>query len=211
MPAAAQTEATEPGQQHVLGLQLGSAFVSGNFGKADFSDAYPAFARDGLLLTGSYRYNLGRYLGVGASGSLRHNRYDLDAFADPDDELVTGKSSEAWRSVFTMADVYARFPVEELLEVYLRGSMGASFNRTASWQVQTVYGDIVMPTDKATALALGWGSGIGYNVRPFLVTMEAGMLYTRPAFTVPNSQGRPIRHRQALNTFHVSLGVQFTL
>ncbi len=190
---------------------MGIAPVSGSFGKGGFDDAYPAFARDGLLLTASYRYNLGRHLAAGTSVSYRHNRYDLDAFAAPDDELVTGKSSEAWRSVFTLADVYLRFPVEGVLEAYLKGSMGASFNRSASWQVQTVYGDIVMPADRATALALGWGSGIGYNAHPFLVTVEAGMLHTKPVFTVPNTQGHLFRHRQAMNTFHVSLGVQFTL
>ncbi|MCX2741749.1 outer membrane beta-barrel protein [Pontibacter anaerobius] len=209
LPALAQTE--EPEGRHVLGLQLGIATVSGSFHDSAYEDEYPAFARDGLLMAGSYRYNFGRYLGAGASLSYRHNRYNLDAFAAPDDELVTGKSAEAWRSVFTLADVYIRVPMPEVMEVYLKGSAGASFNRSASWQVQTVYGDIHMPSDRATALALGWGSGISFNMHPFTVGVEAGMLFTRPEFTVADPKGNPLQHRQPMNSFNVSLGVQFRL
>ncbi|TPE44209.1 outer membrane beta-barrel protein [Pontibacter mangrovi] len=209
LPALAQTQ--EAAEKHVLGLQVGNSFVNGSFNKSAFEDEYPAFARDGLLLSGTYRYHLGRYLAAGASASYRHNRYNLNNFAEPGDELVTGKSSTAWRSWFTLADAYLLVPVHEEVEVYLRGSAGASFNRSASWQVQTTYGDINMPADKATALALGWGSGIGFRVAPFWVVAEAGMLYTKPRFTVPDTRGNLMQHRQPMNTFNLSLGIQYRL
>lgn len=208
LPALAQTE-TEPLKQHLVSLRVGGALGSGSFGNADFDDAYPAFVRDGLLLTGSYRYSLGPHVGVGTSVSYRHNRYDLDAFVEPDDELVTGKSSEAWRSWFTLADVYFKVPVRQVMEVYLKGSAGAAFNRSASWQVQTTYGDIRMPADKATAAAWGWGSGVNFITKPFLISLEGSMLYTKPILEVLNTQGNPLRHRQPLNTFNLSVGVLY--
>lgn len=207
--AQSQTEDTNP--KHGIGIQIGNAFANGAFKTSSFRDEYPAFARDGLLLSGSYTYALGRHLAIGSSLAYRQNRYDLDALVEQDDELVTDKSSTPWRSVFTMADLYFRVPLQNTVEVYLKGSVGASFNRSASWQLQTTYGTIAMPADKATALAMGLGSGINFNVKPFVVTTEATLLYTKPEFTVLDTKSTPFQHRQVMNSFNLSIGVQYRL
>ncbi|WP_299757923.1 outer membrane beta-barrel protein [uncultured Pontibacter sp.] len=206
LTASAQDQTENPERKHLIGLQLGNAFVNGDFNASAFEDDYPAFARNGLLLTGVYRYSMSRYVAAGTSVAYRHNRFGMDAFVQPDDELVTAKNSEAWRSVFTMADVYFTVPVQEVGEVYLAGSAGAAFNRSASWQIQTVHGEVRMPSDQATALALGWGSGININVYPLVINAEARLLYTKPEFTVLNALGTPFQHSQSMNTFNISLG-----
>ncbi|AKD03647.1 outer membrane beta-barrel protein [Pontibacter korlensis] len=207
----ANAQFDEEEKKHVVGLQIGNAFANGNFKHSDFEDAYPAFARDGLLLNGGYRYNLSRNWATGTSLTYRHNRYDLDEFTGESEEIVTSKSSAPWRSIFTMADVYYQILFQDVTAVYLKGSAGAAFNRSASWQVTTPYGNINMPSDKATAPALGWGGGINFHLQQLLINIEAGLLYTSPKLTVLDTKGQPFQHRQAMNSFNLSIGLHYSL
>ncbi len=197
-----------PEARHRVSLQLGIAYPNGEYNSSSFEDDYPAFAREGLLLTGEYRYSLHKHWAAGVSVAYRNNGYDLDALVQSADELVTAKDSEAWRSVFTLATLYYTLPLGSA-ELYAKGAAGASFNRSASWQVSTTYGNIRMPEDKATALALGWAAGFNVPIRPLIVGFEAGILYTRPTFTVQDAQGNPFRHRQPMHSFNTSVGLSY--
>ncbi|GHA77954.1 outer membrane beta-barrel protein [Pontibacter akesuensis] len=205
--ATAQTEAVDE-NRHYVGLHTGAVFPLDDFKKSSFEDPYPAYAKEGVLLLASYRYSLHKLLAVGGSLGTRYNKYKMEELVQVDGDLLLDEKSEAWRSVFAMADAYFTLLSEDWVKAYVKGSAGASFNRSASWELNTKYGDIIMPADKATALALGWGAGFDFYPEPrFGVNLEVGTLYTKPEFTVPDIKGRLFQHQQPMHTVFVNVGL----
>ncbi|GAB3830333.1 hypothetical protein [Pontibacter rugosus] len=207
--AQAQDDTVADKQRHRAGLQVGVAVPTAKFSDVSFEDGYPSFAQAGLLLNANYSYSLSKWIAAGASVNYRYNKYDLDKLIRPDDELVTDNTSKAWRSVFALADVYVRAPLSKAIEAYAKGSAGTSFNRSASWEVETRYGDIYMPSDKATAFAYGWAAGFNFfssNTSKLIINLEAGSVYTRPEFKVLDVKGNYFNIKQPLHTATFSLG-----
>lgn len=205
-PALAQNTADAvPYKNHNLTLSVGTSLPRYNFEESDFEDEYPAFARGGLLLTGSYRHRFGGHFAAGASVAYRHNRFNLDALLSDEHELLQDKGSTPWKSVFGLADVYYVLPFREA-EFYLKGSAGISSNRSASWYFTSEYGDFSMPADQATALALGAGIGFDLLLDKINLTSELSVLYSQPTFDVLDTKGEPLRHRQQLPTINLTVG-----
>ncbi|RIJ34077.1 outer membrane beta-barrel protein [Pontibacter oryzae] len=208
----AMAQDNAPIEKHTMYLQVGVATPKGDFGSADFEDDYPDFADQGPLLQAGYRYRFSKFFAAGGSVTYRYNKFRMDAFVDDSDDLVTDKEARGWQSAMALADMYALYPLpDETTILYAKASAGASVNRSASWRINTVYGSLSMPADNASASAFGWAVGIMLRAKPVELYVESGMLYTKPAFTVAGAQGNRFKHKQAMNTLHVSLGVSYTL
>lgn len=72
---------------------------------------------------------------------------------------------------------------------YMRGSVGGSFNRSASLQVQTPFGTITRSSDTSFALAYGASTGLNAARDRVMLGVETSLLYMRPAFEAENQQG----------------------
>lgn len=207
--ATAQDDASL--ERHSVYMQAGMATPRGTFGTSSFEEDYPEFADIGVLLQGGYRYRISKFLAAGGSLAFRYNSFNMDALVEDSDNLVTGKDAKGWQSVMALADVYAFYPLpDEVTTLYAKAMAGASFNRSAAWHIDTPYGSIDMPADNAKAAAYGWAAGLMLNAKPVELYVEAGMLYTKPEFNVLNTTGEAFRHKQAMHTFNVSLGVSYS-
>ncbi|MBB6612427.1 hypothetical protein H7F15_15375 [Pontibacter sp. Tf4] len=185
-------------------LQFGGAFPVGNFSSDDFEEDYPAFAMSGPLLQLSYNRTINPRWAAGATFALRRNPFNLDKFADPTDKLVLNRESEPWQSVFTLADVYYRMQTGDKL-FYLKGSVGAAFNRRAKVTIATPYGTIDHKADRSTALAYGLHVGLKQNFDRWSIGLETGILSGKPIFEMPDAQGNKINYKQPMTTVNAGL------
>jgi len=209
--AYAQT-ATPPPPLHRFSLQLGNAIPLGDFRSNNFEEDYPPFARGGSMLSAGYARTVRPYLALGATAGWRFNNFDLDAFVATDDELVQSKRAKDWQSGFVLADVYLQPLLGEEATFYVKGSLGASFNGSASLSVETTYGTIERASDKATALAWGVAGGAQVPIVPRLsLNLETSFLATRTTFEVKDKNGSITTYKQAMNSLQLSVGVSYTL
>lgn len=188
-----------PNYSSEIRLQVGNAGPAGSFSSTDFEEDYPAFAMSGLLLQLGYSRSIAPRWAAGATLALRRNPFDLDKFAAPSDKLVISRDSKAWQSVFTLADVYYRFPTADL-QLYLKGSVGAAFNRRASLTIVTPYGTINHKAATSTALAYGLHGGMQQYFGRFGIGLEGGILSTKPTFEMGDTN-----YKQAMTTINGSL------
>ena len=131
-----------------FGLQVGAASPFGDFKKDQFEDDYPPLARRGVNVQGTYRMDVKPYLAVGATAGFRFHRYDLDAFAAPHDELALRREATGWKSTHALADLYLQTTPGTLFG-FLKGSLGATYNKSPKVQVDTPYGPVRQSSDNA--------------------------------------------------------------
>ncbi|PVY42857.1 outer membrane beta-barrel protein [Pontibacter virosus] len=203
--AAAQAQ-----RVHRFGLQVGAASPIGDFKKDRFEDDYPPMARRGVNVQGTYRVDVKPYLAVGASAGFRFHRFDMDAFAAPDDALALRREATGWKSTHTLADLYLQTPPGTLFG-YVKGSLGGAHNQSPEVQVDTPYGPIRRSSDTALALAYGIASGFAIQDGRFLLSLDIGLLATQPAFEVTNAQGVRSTLKQPMHTINSTLGLSYTL
>lgn len=195
---------------HRFGIQAGSATPIGDFKKDRFEDDYPPMARRGVALQGVYRVDLKQYLAVGATAGWRFHRFDLDAFASPDDALVLRREASGWESTYALADVYLQSSPGPFFG-FVKGSLGAAYNKSPQVQVDTRYGPIRRSSDTSTALAYGIAGGFNIQKDRILFSVELGLLYTKPTFEVTNAQGINTTIKQPMHTVNSMLGLSYTL
>lgn len=193
-----------------VGLQVGSASPIGDFKEDRFEDDYPPMARRGVNVQGTYRVDVKPYLAVGASAGFRFHRFDLDAFAAPDDQLALRREATGWKSTHALADLYLQSPPNTLFG-FVKGSLGAAYSRSPEVQVDTPYGPIRRSSDKALAPAYGIAGGFGIQDKRFLLSVEIGLLATQPYFKVTNAQGVRSTLKQPMHTVNSMLGLSYTL
>jgi hypothetical protein len=195
---------------HRIGFGVGSAAPVGDFKKDRFEDEYPPMARRGVNWQLTYRTDLKPYLAVGATAGYRSHRFDLDAFAAPDDVLVLRREASGWRSSYALADLYLQSAPANLFG-YVKGSVGAANNKSPEVQVDTPFGPIRRSSDTAVALAYGIASGFGVQDGRFLLTVDIGVLRTRPTFDVTNAQGDKTTIKQSMHIITSMVGLSYTL
>lgn len=196
--------------KHTFQLQINSAFPTGDFDKAEFEEDYPDLARNGTLVSGSYQRRMTSHISVGSSVHFRTLRFDIDEFARESDELVLDRDSEPWRSWFTMADVYLYSTEGRAGNFFIKGSAGASFNRSAQVNVSTVYGPIELPADNAAAFAWGYGGGIRGFQRAWSIILEFSFLNTSPTFSGRNPNGKAMEYKQPMHTFNYGVAISYS-
>ncbi|MBC5772557.1 hypothetical protein H8S95_00645 [Pontibacter sp. KCTC 32443] len=185
-----------------ISISFGGAFPVGDFSSSDFEDTFTPFALSGPLAQISYLHDIKPYLAAGATLGLRRNAMDLDEFASDTDELVISKNSESWQSVFTLADLQFNFSTLTR-NLYLKGSVGAAFNRSASLQVETPYGTINHAPDTNTSFAYGASAGTLINLNQFSLGLESGILSTRPTFKLTDAQGNAAKYKLSMTTINL--------
>ncbi|MBD1397114.1 hypothetical protein H9Q13_08045 [Pontibacter sp. JH31] len=193
-----------------IGLQLGSAVPIGDFSKDRFEDEFPPMASKGTMVQGSYARDLKPGIAWGVTAGWRWNRFDLDRFAQEDDELVMSRRASAWQSGFVLADLYLQSKVQRFFG-YVKGSVGGAYSQSPDLQVNTSYGPIARTPDSAVSIAYGLAGGIGVQAKQVNFSMEIGTLASRPTFEVSDAQGQRFRYKQSMQTVHVNLGVSYTL
>ncbi|WP_162427239.1 hypothetical protein [Pontibacter pudoricolor] len=185
-------------------VYFGGAFPKGDFQSSDFEDIYTPFAMLGPLMQVSYAKAVSKNLYGGATIGLRRNAMDLDKFSDDNDELVLNKKSTPWQSIFTLADVEYRFYMPDGY-LFVKGSAGAAFNRSASLHVETTYGTIEQAANKHTAFAYGVSTGLVLQLNKFGLGLETGILSTRPEFKFTDQQGKTTNYSLPMTT--INLGI----
>ncbi len=195
---------------HRIGFGVGSATPVGDFKRNRFEDDYPPMARRGVNWQLTYRTDLKPYLAIGATAGFRGHRFDLDAFAAPDDELVLRRQARGWRSSYALADLYLQSAPSNLFG-YLKGSLGIAHNVSPNVQVDTPYGPIHRSSKSAVAPTYGIASGFGVQGGRILFTLDIGMLRTRPTFEIENAQGEKTSVKQAMHVVTSMLSVGYTL
>ncbi|WP_076422352.1 hypothetical protein [Pontibacter lucknowensis] len=193
-----------------VGLHVGAATPIGDFKHDRFEDEYPPMARRGLNVQAAYRVEVKPYLAVGATAGFRFNSFDLNAFASPDDVLVLRREASDWKSTYALADLYLQSPSSSLFG-FLKGSLGAAYNKSPEVHVDTSFGPIRRTSDSAAALAYGLASGFAIQQGRFLLTVEVGLLGTRPTFEVMDAQGGKSTLKQPMHTVTSMLGLSYTL
>lgn len=167
-------------------------------------------ARRGVTVQGTYQVDIKPYLAVGASAGFRFHRFDMDAFAAPDDELALRREATGWKSTHALADLYLQSRPGSLFG-YVKGSVGGVYSKSPGVQVDTPYGPIRRSSDTAVAPAYGIASGFGIQDGRFLFSVEIGLLATQPSFEVTNAQGVRSTIRQPMHTINSMLGLSYTL
>lgn len=200
--ASAQSDSLAHTSQ--LRVYIGSASPVGAFQSSDFEDTYTPFAVSGLMAQVSYARSVGKNFYTGATIGFRRNAMDLSKFADDTDELVLNKTSKPWQSVFTLADVEYRYYMLDGF-LFVKGSAGAAFNRSASLRVETTYGTIDQAADNNISLAYGLSTGLFLDLNKFGLGLETGILSTRPEFKFTDTQGRTTNYKLAMTT--INLGI----
>mgnify|MGYP003578452239 CR=1 FL=1 len=193
-----------------IGLQVGSASPIGDFKQDQFEDDYPPMARRGVNVQGIYRVDVKPYLAVGATAGFRFHRFDLDAFAAPDDKLALRREATGWKSTHALADLYLQTTPGTLFG-FVKGSLGAAYSKSPEVQVDTPYGPIRRSSDKAMALAYGIAGGFGLQENRFMLSVDIGLLATQPSFKVTNAQGVRSTLKQPMHTINSMLGLSYTL
>lgn len=107
-----------------------------------------------------------------------------------------------------LADMQYQVPIYSDGLIYIRGSVGGSFNRSANLRVQTPFGIINRSSDNSFVPAYGVSSGLRGMHGRYSIGLEASLLYMRPAFEVASQQGEKHPYKQHMNSisFCVSLG-----
>lgn len=205
LSALAQTESSA-GR---LSLNFGMAVPVGDFRQPDFEDEYPVFAKSGTLLSLGYAKDLQPYLAVGASFNWRSNPFDFEDFYIRNDDYKDRGEADTWRTYFTMADVYAQLPSQGVA-LYIKGSAGAAFSRTAGYEVRTDFGTIQQEAHNSTSFAWGLGIGLRQEFGHLGLNIEADFLGTRPTFKAED-KGRETTYTQQLNSVGISLGLSYSL
>lgn len=195
---------------HRLGFGVGSATPVGDFKKDRYEDDYPPMAMRGLNWQLTYRTDLKPYLAVGATAGYRSHRFDLNAFVDPNDDLVLRKEARGWRSSYALADLYLQSAPSSLFG-YVKGSLGIARTTSPEVQVDTPYGPIRRSSDTATAPTYGIASGFGIQGGRILLTVDIGMLRTRPTFDIENAQGDKTTVKQPMHVITSMIGLNYTL
>ena len=190
-------------------VQYGGSYPTGDFNNTNFEEDYPPFAKEGSLLQVSYLRSIKERLFIGVTLAWRKNAFKIDKFADPDDELVTGKSSKPWQSVFTMADAEYRFFARDGF-FYVKGSLGTAFSRSVGLQVNTTYGTINRAQDNGFAFAYGLHSGLQVDLRQFGIGFETGVFSTRPTFEITDAQGKTTTYKQTMATLNFGLFASYS-
>ena len=200
---------------HSFSFSYNGVSAIGEFNSTEFKEDYPAFASDGKMYRVSYLRGLKNNLYAGASVALRNNSFNMDKFVRPDDELVLSKESKPWQSVFALADVQYRMYVRDGF-LYLKGSVGAAFNRSAYLHIKTPYGPIIRTRDAATSFAYGISSGLQFDldyvgISRLGIGVDGGILSTRPAFERQEVNGATIKYKQPMATLHGGVYISYTL
>jgi hypothetical protein len=185
-------------------VHFSGAYPVGDFSSSDFEDTFAPFAFSGALYQISYSREIKPYLFAGTSLGLRRNPMDLDEFASDSDELVLSKTSEPWQSVFTLADVEYRYTTFNGY-LFVKGSVGAAFNRSASLHVETTYGPIDQAADNSTSFAYGASTGFLINLKKFGLGFETGILSTKPEFKFTDAQGKSTNYNLSMTTINVGI------
>ncbi|WP_242916971.1 hypothetical protein [Pontibacter liquoris] len=204
-PAFAQ-ETGDPASR--LSFNVGAAWPLNEFNSKDYDDAYPAFAKNGALLQLSYTHTLKNRVALGATAAWRSNKFDMDRFVMPEDELVLSKESTPWRSLFLLADVQYQVPAKDGY-FYVKGSVGAAYSRSAFLDINTPFGHVTRTADNSMAPAYGLSTGVHVNLRQFGLGLETGLLATKPEFEIENAQGEVTKYKQPMTTMHLSLLVSY--
>ena len=195
--------------KHSFRLLMNGANPTGEFNHTAFEDDYPDFALEGTLVTASYLRQLNTFISVGPTIHYRKNGYDLDEFVSSSDELVINRDAAPWRSWFTMAEMYLHTRNNGTGNFYLRGSAGASFNKSAQVNIGTTYGDITLPADNASAFAWGIGVGVQGTMKNVGILIELTQLSTSPTFLGKDPLGNAMKYKQPMNTINVGVGVSY--
>ncbi|PKV63063.1 hypothetical protein [Pontibacter ramchanderi] len=193
-----------------FGLQVGMAAPIGDFKKDHFEDDYPPLARRGANVQGNYRVDIKPYLAVGATAGFRFNRFDLDMFAAPDDELVQHRKASGWKTTYALADIYLQTPPGTVFG-FVKGSLGAALNKSPEVRVETTFGPIRHSADPVLVPAYGLSSGFAIQNGRFLLTVEIGVLRTRPSFEITDAKGNRSTLKQPMHTVNSMLGIGYTL
>lgn len=192
-------------------LQMGMAAPAGSYSSTSFDREHPAFAGMGSLLQLSYTHTVRPSLGLGATVGFRSNPFQEKSFAATDDALVQDIQSTAWKTAYALADVQWQLPFWEQHLFYVRGALGGAFNRAASLQVQTPYGNIIRPTTNSFTPAYGLSTGIQGILNRFVLGLEASLLATRAEVETRNAAGEPRKHTQAMRSTNFSLKLGYQL
>lgn len=189
-------------------LSAGPALPMGSFSSTSFDREYPAFAGVGTLLQLSYVRSVKPNIGLGASVGYRLNPFLENKFANPNDALVQQMESRPWQTAYVLADVQYQMPLYSDGWVYIRGSVGGSFNRSDNLRVQTPFGTITRSSDISFTPAYGISSGLRGLYDRFSIGLETSLLYMRPTFEIASKQGElhPIKQDMNSISFCVSLG-----
>ncbi len=191
-------------------VMYGSAAPTGEFGENRFENDYPPFAAFGSMLSLSYSYSIKPKLQVGGTVALRRNGFEETEFANPNDRIVGTIESEAWQSVFTMADVQYKWYARDGF-FYVKGGAGLSFNRSLSYKVQTLFGPINRPTDNSTALAYGINTGMQFDIKRVGLGFDGGWLATSPTFSITDAHGKTTKYKQPMATINLSFYLAYSL
>lgn len=196
--------------KHTFRLQISGASPTGEFNKTEFEDDYPDFALDGILVSASYLRQMTTFISVGSSVHYRTHKFDMDQFASDGDKLVLERDSKPWRSWFTMADVYLYSSEGNSGNFYIKGSAGASFNRSAQVNVSTVFGSIELPAGNASAFAWGYGGGVRGVHQAWSIIIELSQISTSPTFSGKNTSGNIIKYKQPVNSLNFELAISYS-
>jgi hypothetical protein len=195
---------------HRIGFGVGSATPVGDFKRDRYEDDYPPMAQRGVNWQLTYRTDLKPYLAVGATAGYRSHRFNLDAFAAPDDELVLRREARGWRSSYAMADLYLQSAPSSLFG-YVKGSLGIAHNVSPNVQVDTPYGPVRRSSSTVVTPTYGIASGFGVQGSRVLFTVDIGMLRTRPTFEIENAQGDKTTVKQAMHVVTSMLSISYSL
>lgn len=189
---------------HSIRVQYDGSYPTGDFKNTAFEEDYPPFAKAGSLLQFNYSRSIKEQVLTGATLAWRRNAFDMDAFANPEDELVQSRESKSWQSVFMMADMQYRWFARDGF-FYVKGSLGTAYSRSASLRVNTTYGTINRASDNSFAFAYGLHGGLQVDIKQFGLGFETGVFSTNPTFSITNAQGKTTTYKQTMATYNMGI------
>ncbi|MBF9254845.1 outer membrane beta-barrel protein [Pontibacter sp. 172403-2] len=216
----------ESRHSHVF-VNIGAAFPIGGFRELGYSqvefttDKLPAFASNGTLLNVGFSHNLSKYFQAGATLGWRSNPIDEDAYAErfitnpwayPDAPYTL--KSNPWQSFYGTLDLYTQLPLHRFTP-YLKGSVGVGAFTMGEANAVMKYEDynvrINRFSDTKATVVYGGAVGLKYNLGPFDMNLECGVLAASAEFDYDIGAPTGIKQKYNLNTVNTTLGLSYRI
>lgn len=225
LTAFAQEQPTDY-KRSQFSISYGFAKPTGDFADDNWDEQNPPFAKNGSLLSLSYKKGLGKHFALGATWARRSNDFNSSEYLKYRQDTnvsYTKASGDSWKSHFILGDVYLKAPLQasetDNLSLYAKASAGKAFNTSPGYVLEWGHGKNTYDAMEANKFAYGLGAGLEFTSGHFGLGFETGMLTTKPEFervthyrdeyNQPKTDTRIIE--QSMSTFNASVKLSYSL